>query len=510
MSDDLNDEAIRKIRAFILEHTGILFDDHHSHDLTRHITSACTDLNIPLRTCLDQLDDSSFLSRFLDVLIHYITIGETYFFRDKNLFIYLRDTLLPDLIRMRRQEQKLYLRIWSAACSSGEEPYSLAMLLRYLLIDIADWDIYLLATDINKNMLRRAQEGIYSRWSFRDDPIIPVGSYFSPTPDNRMKIDDSIRNMVQFDRMNLIPDSTLCHAREPSSLDIIFCRNVLMYFSPDQSREVVCHLTSSLRVGGYLIVSPQEIGIVQGHDIRMLHYGSVFLHERIEPAIHRYKERDLHSCHEHEIIYKPTIPESLLPEGTDVSDQELYEPPDDLPVGGGEILPSHFLTSPDKPEESRFDQFIAENRLDEAAQIIALLKPDRNPLWIRQVEILIRGYAGNGEYDKALGWSDRLIAVDVLNPRPYLLKAAVLDEQGLYVHALQSLRQSLYAFHDYLPAHLAIAGIYAKTGRPDLARHHYELAVHILESTDDDTIREETDGIPAQKMKDMIQMLLGG
>ena len=126
------------------------------------------------------------------------------------------------------------------------------------------------------------------------------------------------------------------------------------------------------------------------------------------------------------------------------------------------------------------------------------------------MEGAIRSYAGNGEYEKALGWSDRLIAIDVLNPRPYLLKAAVFDEQGLYEHSLQLLRQSLYASHDYLPAHLAIAGIYSKTGKPDLARHHYKLAIGILETKDEDIILEETEGIPAQKMKDMINQLLEG
>jgi chemotaxis protein methyltransferase CheR len=127
MSDVLDEAAIGTIRDFILANTGILFDDRHTHDLCRHIASACTDLKIPLETCVQQVNDSSFQVRFLEILVNYITIGETYFFRDKNLFLFLRDSLLPDLIRSRRQEHKLYLRIWSAACSSGEEPYSLAI-----------------------------------------------------------------------------------------------------------------------------------------------------------------------------------------------------------------------------------------------------------------------------------------------------------------------------------------------------------------------------------------------
>lgn len=513
MSDVLNEAALGTIRNIILAHTGILFDDRHTHDLNRHISSACTDLKISVDSCLEQVEDSSFRTRFLEVLVNYITIGETYFFRDKNLFIYLRDSLLPDLIRSRRQEQKLYLRIWSAACSSGEEPYSIAILLRYLLVDVDDWDIYLLATDINQKMLSRAQEGIYSRWSFRDDPIIPVGSYFSPTPDNRVKIDDSIRTMVHFDRMNLIRDTSFYHALGPSSLDIILCRNVLMYFSPEQSGDVVSRLVHSLRTGGFLIVSPQEIGIVQGPDIRMRHQGSVFLHEKIDQNSTPPAEKNL-----------PSVSDSILIDELDyttgaLAGDLLHEPdipdipdfPDDIYLDV-EKNPGHssavtFLLEPD---DNEFDTLIAENRLDEAGTIISKSGLQFSPHRGRQMEILIRAYAGNGEHDMALGWCDRLIAADVLNARPYLLKAAVLDEQGLYDHSLQSLRQSLYAFPDYLPAHLAIAGIYTKTGKPDLARHHYELAIHILESKDEDTIMEETEGIPARKMKDMIQMLLGG
>ncbi len=513
MSDVLNEAALGTIRDIILAHTGILFDDRHTHDLNRHISSACTDLKIPVETCLQQVEDSSFRTRFLEVLVNYITIGETYFFRDKNLFLYLRDSLLPELIRSRRQEQKLYLRIWSAACSSGEEPYSLAILLRYLLIDVDDWDIYLLATDINQKMLSRAQEGIYSRWSFRDDPIIPVGSYFSPTPDNRVKIDDSVRTMVHFDRMNLIRDTSFYHALGPSSLDIILCRNVLMYFSPEQSGDVVSHLVHSLRTGGFLIVSPQEIGIVHGQDIRMRHQGSVFLHQKVDQNSELPAEKNISSFPDVDINYEPDLMNGEL-------EADLLHEPDtlDIPDISGDITldeesnPCHssaviYLLEPD---DNGFNTRIAENHLDEAGKIISQSGLQFSPHRGRQMEILIRAYAGNGEYDKAIGWSDRLIAVDVLNPRPYLLKAAVLDEQGLYNQSLLALRQSLYAFPDYLPAHLAIAGIYNKTGKPDLARHHYELAIQFLESKDEDTILEETEGIPARKMKDMIQMLLGG
>lgn len=513
MIDVLDEAAVGIIRDFILAHTGILFDDRHTHDLCRHITSACTDLKIPPETCVQQVNDSSFQVRFLEVLVKYITIGETYFFRDKNLFLYLRDSLLPDLIRSRRQEHKLYLRIWSAACSSGEEPYSLAILLRYLLVDVDDWDIYLLATDINQQMLNRAQEGIYSRWSFRDDPLIPVGSFFSPTPDNRMKIDDSVRTMVRFERMNLIHDTSFYHAVGPSSLDLILCRNVLMYFSAEQSGEVVGHLIRSLRTGGYLIVSPQEIGLVQGQFIRMLHHGSVFLHEKVDQNIPGATEKITHTL-------SGTRYDDESEPVTRVIEGDLFQKPDihDIADFPGDIFPAEENNSDQssavtyllEPEDEGFDRLISENRLEEAGKMISQSGPQSSPHWIRQMEILIRAYAGNGEYDKALGWSDRLIAADVLNPRPYLLKAAVLDEQGLYNHSLQSLRQSLYAFPDYLPAHLAIAGIYKKTGRPDLARHHYELAIHILDLKDEDTILEETEGIPARKMKDMIQMLLGG
>ena len=510
MNDSLDDNSLVKIRDIILTHTGILFDELHVNDLVRHISSACTDLKISKKSCIEQIEDSSFLSIFLEILVNYITIGETYFFRDKNLFIYLRDILLPDLIQKRRRENKLYLRFWSAACSSGEEPYSLAMLLRYLLIDIDDWDIFLLATDINHNILNRAREGIYSRWSFRNDPIIPTDLYFSKILDNQVKLDDIIRNMVRFEKVNLVRDTSFSHGFGPSSLDLVLCRNVLMYFSQDKSHEVVTHLVNSLRIGGYLIVSPQEIGIIQGQDTRIVHEGSVFLHERVIPGAGAGRKDSSCSSPGKDV----TSEFSLSSETIDAEDIEDfgYDDKSHEDIFKNWTKPEINLPGADiqEDENKEINQQIIEDRPNEAIQIINNSETDNFLQEIMEMEGAIRSYAGNGEYEKALGWSDRLIAIDVLNPRPYLLKAAVFDEQGLYEHSLQLLRQSLYASHDYLPAHLAIAGIYSKTGKPDLARHHYKLAIGILETKDEDIILEETEGIPAQKMKDMINQLLEG
>ncbi|PWR71809.1 CheR family methyltransferase [Methanospirillum stamsii] len=503
MNEFVDSTIIQTIKDLIISHTGILFNERHEQDLVRHIIRTCEEIDVPVDSCIHKLSDKTFTQHFLEKIIKRITIGETYFFRDKNLFLYLKDILLPDLIRERRKTNKLYLRIWSAACSSGEEPYSLAILLRYLLLDIADWDIYLLATDINQGMIDRALTGEYSRWSFRDEPLVSIGQYFTPTPDNRLKIDECIKSMVRFECRNLIQDSFMYHSLGPSSLDIILCRNVLMYFSPSQAQGVVLHLAETLRNDGFLIVSPQEIGIINNPYLNLFHHGQVFLHvkgkkqlKEAEIHINSPKPESVSDFHQIEFLHNEHE-DSFYELTSEKKYPEL-----------GFVKPSKLPANPEL-EKNLFDALITENRLDDAGEIVnqkGFLSGYGDVT--REMGILIKAYAGLGDYEKALGWSDRLISQDPLNPKPYLIKAAVLDENGFRDHAIQLLRQSLYADPDYLPAHLSIAGIYMNLGKSDLARHHYSIAIQILETMPEIQVLEETEGIPADKMKDMIRILL--
>ncbi len=196
----------------------------------------------------------------IEILASHLTVGETYFFRDKRLFKTLEESILSELIQLRRNSGR-YLRIWSAGCSSGEEPYSIAILLSKMIPDIGDWGITILATDINTRFLQKAADGVYGNWSFRDiEPGIKEG-FFNQKEDGRFEVLSRIREMVTFSYLNLVEDAYPSLVNNTNALDIIFCRNVLMYFVPELAGKVVRNLHRSLVDGGFLIVSPTESSI---------------------------------------------------------------------------------------------------------------------------------------------------------------------------------------------------------------------------------------------------------
>ena len=211
-------------------------------------------------SCIEWLLSSLPTRSQIEILASHLTVGETYFFRDKRLFKTLEESILPELIQLRRNSGR-HLRIWSAGCSSGEEPYSIAILLSKMIPDIGDWGITILATDINMRFLQKAADGVYRHWSFRDiQPGIKEG-FFNQKQDGRFEVLSRIRQMVTFSYLNLVEDAYPSLVNNTNALDIIFCRNVLMYFVPELASKVAPNLHRSLVDGGFLIVSPTESSI---------------------------------------------------------------------------------------------------------------------------------------------------------------------------------------------------------------------------------------------------------
>jgi len=191
-----------------------------------------------------------------------MTTNETSFFRDKVPFDQFRDVMLPALIAARRNDSRL--RIWCSAASSGQEPYSLAMIIE-ATAHLAGWTIDLLASDINAEMIERAKEGLYSQFEvLRGLPIQMLARHFHHEG-GEWRVSSSIRNHVQFEVFNLL-DSF-----EPlGQFDVIFCRNVLIYFDQQAKHDVLGRLADALAPDGYLVLGAAETVLGSGKGLEPL------------------------------------------------------------------------------------------------------------------------------------------------------------------------------------------------------------------------------------------------
>ncbi|MEX2542356.1 MAG: protein-glutamate O-methyltransferase CheR [Trueperaceae bacterium] len=192
-----------------------------------------------------------------ETLAKHLTVGETYFFRHPDTISGLEEHVLPELIRRRRQAGR-YLRIWSAGCCTGEEPYTIAILLDRLIPDQRDWDISIVATDVNPAFLRAARAGNYGMWSFRGTPESVRDRYFRALPGQRFELLPEMRRRVKFGSLNLAEDSYPSRAGGTEAVDLILCRNVLMYFTREASRAALGRFYRSLSDGGWLALSATE------------------------------------------------------------------------------------------------------------------------------------------------------------------------------------------------------------------------------------------------------------
>lgn len=188
--------------------------------------------------------------------------GETYFFRDQGQFDLLRLQLLPELIKLRRDSKTL--RLWSAGCSSGEEAYSLAMLVDMVLPDRDKWNILILGTDIDERALTKARRGCYGQWSFRMVPPTLQQRYFRCNDDEWL-LDERIRSMVLFQTGDLIANAL--PNEQCRDMDLILCRNVFIYFAAAEVAAVAGKLAAVLKEGGYLMTAHTEL---ISHDVRNL------------------------------------------------------------------------------------------------------------------------------------------------------------------------------------------------------------------------------------------------
>jgi chemotaxis protein methyltransferase CheR len=204
----------------------------------------------------------------LTTLLNEITVGETCFFRNQQHLDALRHVVIPNIVQIKFELPQRRLRIWSAGCSTGEEPYTLRM----LLLDEAhgllkDWSIELFATDLNEHSLAHAKEAVYGNYSTRNLAPAYRSKYFLPYGD-QLRVTPAARSNVSFSRLNLSDDTRMTFMK---SMDVIFCCNVLIYFDLASKRRVIQHFFNNLLPHGYLFLGPSESLYGVSEDFRLVH-----------------------------------------------------------------------------------------------------------------------------------------------------------------------------------------------------------------------------------------------
>ncbi len=214
-------------------------------------------------------------------VIDAITTNETLFFRDTSPFEALQHKILPNLIDGKAKTAfPRRIRIWSAACSTGQEPYSIAMVMHELLGNLAGWDIQILATDISDGVIRHASLGRYADHEIRRgmEPKL-LEKYFTRQPQG-WAVKDSIRALVAFKRMNLLEPFTTV-----GMFDVILCRNVAIYFSPEVRRNLFQRLSRQLTSEGYLIAGSSESLADVGPQFKPLHHCRAIFYQPNAPLL---------------------------------------------------------------------------------------------------------------------------------------------------------------------------------------------------------------------------------
>lgn len=270
MSIQLNDSTFRQLRDFIYEKTGIYIADSKKYLIENRLSKRIEEKGLKgfeeYLTLLKKNDEE--LKRLYDA----ITTNETYFFRENQQI----EVLIKDLVpRITETKGSRDIKIWSAACSTGEEPYTIAMM---LLENSPGLRFEIFASDISESVLSSAKKGIYTSYSVRNVPSILLNKYFRKNGQMLYELDRSLKKFVNFTNINLMDDRKM---RSIKGMDVIFCRNVLIYFDERAKQKVVSLLYDSLRQGGYLFVGTSESLHNVTRAFRPLIFEKVVVYQRV-------------------------------------------------------------------------------------------------------------------------------------------------------------------------------------------------------------------------------------
>jgi chemotaxis protein methyltransferase CheR len=472
---------------------GLHYPVNRWSDLERGIKAAVPALGMKnVETCVRHILSASLARPQIEVLARHLTVGETYFFREKKVLHILEERIFPELIRACAREGRM-LRIWSAGCCTGEEPYSIAMILDRLIHPSAEWNATILATDINPAFLQRATDGLYNSWSFRDAPAWMKGRYFKKRKNGQFEILPDIRKRVTFSYLNLAKDAYPSAANGTDAIDMIFCRNVMMYFSTDAKRKIIQNFHRSLADGGWLVVSAVEIQSSSFHQFHTRSFPEGTLYQKSETFTVRA------STPGHEIpapvLPLPLSDTSVTPEMHGMHPHDLVETALPYRKNAKKKRLARLAPEADSPPSKK--------KMPEAQSSTDRDSHGKSEEHHRTA----RAHANKGQLGEAIKCCEKAITADKLDGANHYLMATLQLESGQEENAAQSLLRTLYLDPDFVLAHFALASLHLSQGRKREAARYFDNTLSLLHELPSDTLLPESEGLMAGHLIEIIRSL---
>jgi chemotaxis protein methyltransferase CheR len=473
--------------------TGLHFPAERSAELERGLVRAAKDFGYPNTTSFVNfcLTTASLTPDQVQTLAWHLTIGETYFLRGTQAFDVLEHEVLPELLEARRNDER-QLRLWSAGCAGGEEPYSLAISVTRLLPNPQGWTTTILATDINTRALHKASNGVYGSWSFRDTPGWLRPQFFDKTSSGDWAIRPEIKRQVAFSYLNLAADPYPSLATNTNAMDIIFCRNVLMYFRPDTMRRVVGRLHDALRDGGYLFVAPSEAS-----------------HEFF-PQFERVASRG-------EIFYRKVGAGHAAGVGHRAGARPGERRPHAVAPAvapranaGVTVAPGAPVTESRTPAWRQAAEPAAQSHAPAAQSAATTTRsvPRARPKSGAAQSAVEERAANEGRLREALASCEEAIAADKLSAGYRYLYATILAELDQEDDAVKALNSTLYLDPGFVLAHFLYGNIARRRARAGEAESHFRTTLALLEELSPDCVLPESEGMTAGKLAEIVKSVI--
>lgn len=478
MTPGFSDDVLIRLSNFATATLGLRFPPDRWSDLARGVNLAALELGVAnLAEWVDLLLAGGAMPAHIRALANHLTIVETYFFRHRETFTLLSDRILPERMKLSRAQARP-LRIWSAACSSGEEPYSIAILLRRVFPDLPSAAVAVHGTDINSHVLGRAARGVYSEWSFRDTPAWVKSGNFARKPNGRYEISRDIRRMVTFTQLNFADPFYPPEFGAGADFDLILCRNVLMYFSAEWQQTILRRLVAALATDGWLIVGPCDIAGPQAAELGLKPVTpGIFVRSAIETGAETAGFAGGSN--------PPALPVPIWPDAGPEFSSEIEWP------GATEEAPDLAAGRPDVAGSAGVDAPTATVAQEEVAFALAHARANR------------------GELAEALAACDDALALDKVNPSLHYLRACILQELNRMSEAADAFRRVLFLDPRSAMAQFALGCLAERQGDVAEARRQFALVLQLLAEHNRGDVLPGGEGLTVGRLRALVENNLG-